>query len=537
MKTRDLATGTICLVIGIVIGKSLDRPAPEPPPSVSGHTPRPEPSPEPLEDPLAALETVSLADRQDAVNSAAETLADRDPEAALVWAESLTRPNERVAALRVAMEALAKRDPEAALAYFESAPDDAFRIPLAVALYTGWSEVDGPAAVIHLRGLGEPAVIGEVLDRVGVALGRAAPNEAEAFAFANPMMQSAQMLLFGAYAKLKGSDFPGVFDRLDSQLPQGELRAKTEDKLFEFWTALDPKGAGLRIAKLPPGEHSDYLTRDFARNLAYENPIAAIDWIRNLPTTNRSRDALQDAFDIWSQSDPEAASEGLLDVPPDSIDGASTAQAIFSNWAYHDPNAAYAATSNLSGETQRHARFAVFSILEGTDPAQAAKLFVSAFDELEDNSTLPETYRSVPSGIARGWGSIDPEAALEFAFAFPIESYRAGLVKSALHFSINRDPLGSSQLIAELPQGAIRDTAAARLVYSIRDLDPAAAVRWAESIESEDIRSEPLGTAYDYWGRHDLPAALSSLSESSMGDEAKDRILEFWDRYHSKPTP
>ena len=305
MKFRDLATGTICLVIGIVIGKSLDRPAPEPPPVVSVQTPRPEPPPEPPEDPLAALETVSQGDRKDAITSAAETLADRDPEAALAWAESLTRPNERVEAFRVAMEALAKRDPEGALAYFESAPDDAFRTPLAVALYTGWGEFDGSAAVTHLRGLGEPAVIAEVLDRVGAALGRAAPDEAEAFAFANPTMQSANALLFGAYAKLEASEIPGVLDRLEAELPQGDLRSLTESKLLELWTDLDPEAASLRVAELPPGQYSDFRIRRFAESWVIRDPTAAIAWIQSLPSSNRSRDALHGALKNGAGSIPK----------------------------------------------------------------------------------------------------------------------------------------------------------------------------------------------------------------------------------------
>lgn len=77
----------------------------------------------------------------------------------------------------------------------------------------------------------------------------------------------------------------------------------------------DPASAASWATTLPAGDLQDAAVRRVAEEYADENPVAAIDWANSLPEGNGKNRALEESFSEWARGNPQAAADRLSALP------------------------------------------------------------------------------------------------------------------------------------------------------------------------------------------------------------------------------
>jgi hypothetical protein len=76
-----------------------------------------------------------------------------------------------------------------------------------------------------------------------------------------------------------------------------------------------------------------------------------------------------------------------------------------------------------------------------------------------------------------------------------------------------------------LPAGQSRDTAVAAYTRRVATTDPQTAAQWAETINNESIRNSQMESIASAWLRTDANRAAAWITNSSLSDEVKARLL------------
>src|SRR5687767_3681927 len=132
------------------------------------------------QDPAAAAASLMTMPRQMALNhmdAIAGTWARREPGAAMAWAQSLTEPAQRNAALRGAISAIAQTDPAQAAALAAARPAGERRTLLS-SIASSMAQADGPGAIAWAQSLTDPLERQRCLTVVAQATGWADTDSA-----------------------------------------------------------------------------------------------------------------------------------------------------------------------------------------------------------------------------------------------------------------------------------------------------------------------------------------------------------------------
>lgn len=86
------------------------------------------------------------------------------------------------------------------------------------------------------------------------------------------------------------------------------------DNVSWNWSTSDPGSMAKFLASAPAEEVPAYADAILARQMARATPVAALDWAASLPQA-RGLSAGGDAFAEWQQSQPEAATQWLANLP------------------------------------------------------------------------------------------------------------------------------------------------------------------------------------------------------------------------------
>jgi hypothetical protein len=87
------------------------------------------------------------------------------------------------------------------------------------------------------------------------------------------------------------------------------------------------------------------------------------------------------------------------------------------------------------------------------------------------------------------------------------------------------DPYAAGAWLGTLPAGQSRDTAVAAYTRRVASTDPQTAAQWAETIANESIRNSQLESVASAWLRTDASRATSWITNSSLPDDVKARLL------------
>jgi hypothetical protein len=431
-------------------------------------------------------------------------LARTDPLLAVKWAERFKRSS----LLGAVLSGWHESNPAEALTWLEQRPDrDKILFDLADYL----EDIDVPYRpaladlLVDLLPAGNDRL--EALHQVLESLGRVDPDLA---------------------AKEAARIFPDPELRAEAIGKIASIVAETDfDKAWQILDQLDPSVQGIRRVDLPSVEVSDGgLTRsvnafssyqweltsmrglvspadirsDLLQSLLDVDKEAAIRLMDRIPADDFAGVG-EAAFDTWHARDPEEAVRWLATKLGDQGELDDAGDLLERDW--QDPAALRDLIQDLPAGTVRSAlaRRAAADLAE-SDP-QAALRFARDF------STAPE----VVEEVYQTWAENDARAAFEQLAADPDAppSVWARIAGEAL----NEAPEEFTRLVAELPDGAARDAAAAVIVQVAgRSDDPLPAAGWALAIRGEAERQAALEEVFQRLGGDLRIAREESTAES-----------------------
>ena len=412
MNTKDLASASLLLLLGVALGIWLDRewlpqPAsrtsPAAPSGKPGKLPalarppasRPDSSTFPVQsDPAgqplgasefafafnAAMSQRNPDNRLTQLIELAERVLPAEASRAMPLLDQVTRRDHRSALLGVLIGKWAGADPAAALAYAQQLTRGPERLSATVTALGVWAAADNSAALAWAQT--QP------------------PGNQRNQAFQAVLGQLAETDPGAALAELKKAGLTS----LTSGLPEA---------IFQHWAGTDPATAAAKaLTELPPGRQRDSVLQLITATWAASDPVAAAAWVRQQPDGKGKRELIQNLSDTLAATDPKAAVELALTLPEGGNRQQALAQ-IASRWGSVDLDAALDWVKQL--------------------PAGQAR----------DNALL---------NLSHEWAEANPRAVAEFAAA-PARWPHAG---RALHRS--RQPVGHerSRVGVEVGTGAPR---------------------------------------------------------------------------------
>lgn len=388
--------------------------------------------------------------------SAFALFAKRDPEAAMIAAESVIGPM-RAGALAGVGKTWAETDAPAALGWAEAMPKGEARDAAMRAVFVGWAKNDPLAALAKIDLA--PAARRDSWSDVGAhVLEAAAKNDWE-----------------GTLRWLR--DNPG-------KLGQASLNGLNE--------ALSPRLKADPLGALQSLQKSGLPTFS---NGFYDVDTATYDaiwkWVDDQPVnsfTGSVRGALVTAM---AQKDPDAAL-ALLESIPDSPENRELL--------------AHGAQSFLNGGSQNRLEELIAKASSKMRPFLIEAGFPSAFGDRGGSdlqkwigrlNELPAERRVDAAGtLARNWATNDPEGATQWAFSLQEPQQRSQAIGSAVGAWSATDGREAAEWIDSLPTGADRDIAAVSLIGTVGRSEPETAWTWALSVQTPQQRQQALQAAF-----------------------------------------
>lgn len=436
-----------------------------------------------------ALRAGRAADRAGLVDSVARAWAELEPVAAVAWAETLTDPVLRRAALAVSLPQLAAEDPTRALEI--TLKQGVGRENEAIFRVLGESMRDRPGEVLKwLDGLPGKEARGAAFSGFLSKLAESDPAGAAAFAGTLPPGAHRTQALSTVGAALAQSDPGGALAWLKGLGSGQERAAAAQSMIWEFGRSHPEQGLEL-LGLLPEGADRQQLHATLASAWAEHDLEGAVKWARNAPPGPGRDTALDSIASTWAMADPAAAAEFAASLAPGS-GPENFAATVAATWAQTDPAAAAAWAKGLES---------------------------------------PERVQAVLGGVLRQWAGESPEAAFAFAASVEDETVRRAASLAAFEGAVELDPRGAAARLGQLDEGETRVAAAATLVGAWAVDDPAGASGWLatqpEALRSDEAVAALAGALVEYEPNKAL-AWAASIGDEDLRRQHTQRLARQW---------
>jgi hypothetical protein len=217
-------------------------------------------------------------------------------------------------------------------------------------LISQWARIDGEGALAAAATIDEPKLRYELRESALRNWARGNPEEAYAFAMANPnkdLPEHRMQLVFDGLGRSdpdkalaffdahrgelekQGDRASMVFDELyerggHDQLvswaerqPLGKMRDMALNRIIDRWARYDPAGAKDWMERSVTNKENIGPARvELAESWARVNPQEALQWVGSLPAKEREGDYYDRIFGRWIQYDRNAAAQQLASQPP-----------------------------------------------------------------------------------------------------------------------------------------------------------------------------------------------------------------------------
>ena len=441
-----------------------------------------------------------------------EQWVQRDPAEAAKNAEGMKSGISRDRALQSVAANWAARDPVSAMRWAESFSDKANQNRLLRSISQAWAQQDAKAVIEWAGKLSET---GLRQDALGAAFGQIAstdPGAAEAQLRLIPAGQERDNLvnrIVGNY-----SQDPRMALRFVELLPEGPQRVSTTMNLLTRMAASDPKGAAEIFQTLPAEQASNQLAQ-FAGSLATGNLDFAKDWVDQLGDPALKMQAIRSIATMAARSEPKAAAEWLLEKQP-----SADLSWILNNWVRNAPKDAMAWAKNLpEGDAKRSAQATIVQQLAFSDIEQARKVFASELS--------PEAQMSSAGILGGQWANRDVNGARAWAESLPSGGARDNALGSVARAWAQRDLGAAAQWLERFESGDSRDRMVTQFASVAAQKNPATAVAWAATIADPDLRGAQLEQLAGRWMSLDPVAARAWINDpNNLTPSAQRRVLE-----------
>ncbi|HEX2746404.1 MAG TPA: hypothetical protein VHM91_00285 [Verrucomicrobiales bacterium] len=306
------------------------------------------------------------------------------------------------------------------------------------------------------------------------------------------------------------TDGPAAMQMLERQrVARGDWSAW--GTLFRSWTDHDPRAAAAALSSLPP-QTARNAVDDVAAQWARNDPDAALAWVDTLKDSPLHRDALRSTVAVIAQQDPEKAQALAASCP--AGDRRLVLQSVASAMAESDSKSALSWAGGLTDPLERQRCLATIASSCGYRDTDAAR---SALELMPAGTMRTQTFENV-----LGWMSyMDPNAAKSWADTLKGDEKTRALQEVAYYFAVE-NPDAGSQLLADLPERRGTSEAWGRIASLKADKDPATALTWAGSLDSEPNRLRAVTGIFSNWSQRSPQAAAAALAGMTNANERRE---------------
>ncbi len=309
-------------------------------------------------------------DRTQGVLLILDVIGHRDPDRALALAAELVSTREQQAFYNAFFARLAADDPAAAVSRLAQVPAGDSRDRAVRALAEGWGGVDLPAALAWAEKC-DPSDRGPAMEAVLSLLVLSDPLRAIALA--------GRTLTGAALERTVGTALPTL-------------------------ALNDPPAAAAILSRLPASDALGMVALDVARAYAAQDAAAALAWTRTLPEGQGRDLALINVLEVWVRHDPAAAGQHVAHMSPGPVQVAAALR-LARSLATIDPQQAVVWAQALADASARSQSLAIVaSTWAQRDPASAARWA----------ATTPGLPAEALIGAVSHWNLQDPAAAQKF---------------------------------------------------------------------------------------------------------------------------
>ena len=486
-----------------------------------------------LEDPVNAANLLKQSPDQlqlQGIGPIGQIWASKDPQAALAWAQSLSKTSHRNKALSAVLGGMASNDPNAALSHLDSLSAPTRRAGVTAIFKTLFSN-DFDTALSKAQNLtnttDQKAAFEAILKSntyYGNRSGMTAEQLSQLTKHApNQQLRNRALDILGS--KLSHSN-PEEADAI-LQIYPGKEQTKIKLRMISQLSYLNPMHALKLYQSLPSDKVASYTFSSITSQIAKTDPDAALDLVLKEKRSSSQTRAMESVYRQLTENDPENAQQRLNDIPKGPL-RAKAIKGIAETWAKSDPNAAMQWASNLPEKEQNKAVLAILPEMAKVAPEDAANQVKSLIESTpkESQSNLSSTVYYVMDS----WSKTDPAAAGDWVTSLEEGSAKSSAMGTLASNWYQEDSDAVADWIDNMPQGKNRDSSVSAIANSLRSRDPATAFAWADSIGDDKRRIRELRSLVRTWKNNDPDKALNMVEKTDLSAEERTSLMQLFEK-------
>jgi hypothetical protein len=435
-------------------------------------------------DPRAALEYVDRLPaqaRRDAFNGGMwSQIATAEPELLLERIDTLPA-DQRPGLEQMALQSLAQRDPQAALARLAAIPRGEQRQQFLQAIARSFGERDAAGALAWARSLQppEPGVV------VSVIQGVAAKDPLHAIELAAEIQSPLEQMqaLQTAYMYAAAQD-PTLFAPLLERalaLPNTGQKQMIVQSLTASWAVRDPAKATEWLLANGSRAPLDVVTQ-VASQYARLDPARAASYATRMPSEARGA-WLRGVASSYAQTDPRGALDWVEQFRG-SAEYDDAALAVVQSAAQLDPPAAARVLESIGREDYRRTGVGTVAMTWASrDPAAAASWAAGLRD--------PTTRMTAVNGVAQVWATQDAPSAQAWALSQPSGQARDSALMAIIS-TTSRLGTPDASLLSALSSEQTRIAAVQASAFGVAQRDPQAAHAFIDANVADQFQRDRL---------------------------------------------
>ena len=402
----------------------------------------------------ALAEPLPKSHRANLLANIASTWAGSNPQAAMTWAQSLPAKDGGSSAVANVMSYLAHADGSAAAALWQTLPKDQRRNNLSN-LMSSWAGQDPDAALRFARSLERPQDrVNALVSAVGT-LDFEKPEAINAVLNELPAGQTRVDAIRGIFSNQSQHDTARAVRWLLTMPENERTAALGGNYYdWNYNENAAPAEMKALLESTPGLMGNSHLWSSIAGSLAGEDPAAALAWAQNFESPASRRQSVQQVLQNWASQDPAAALAQARALPDEEVRKAALPN-IFQTWAQQDADAVLAWAETATGPERELALLqgtlakadndpvasaaavdAMLAAKAGEKPGSAltgavTQVASSWFRQDIGQATawamqLPagSAQESAVSAITQNWTRLDPVAASEWVQQLPVGDSR-----------------------------------------------------------------------------------------------------------------
>lgn len=203
----------------------------------------------------------------------------------------------------------------------------------------------------------------------------------------------------------------------------------------------DPIRATKLLTSMPPGQERNNALTAMLPQLLQNGPDAARSWLESLTDPSLRNLATMQAAPQLAARDPEGTVAWLLANPGDATQ--STLYGIYSNWVFHDQEAAMRSLTSIpNGDFRSNAITGIIASMANVDPQTAISLMDRFPADVNDNIISAFTFNSF---------SRDPATAVNQIARITDTNQRDQIYRNLVARWINEDPTAAGNWLSANP--------------------------------------------------------------------------------------